>query len=102
LLATKARVLVTHSVSFLSKFDQLVYVRRGIIVESGSYAKLAGDKASYTYKLMSVSPDAIFGEIADSIVVTGIAIRTGLHHPEARHLSGMVKDLRHLSVLAMH
>ncbi|KAH9967354.1 metal resistance protein YCF1 [Russula dissimulans] len=52
LLATKARVLVTHSISFLSKFDQLVYIRRGIVVESGSYAKLVGDKSSHIYKLI--------------------------------------------------
>ncbi|KAH9989856.1 metal resistance protein YCF1 [Russula vinacea] len=52
LLATKARILVTHSVSFLSKFDHLVYLRRGIIIESGSYASLAGEKGSHFYKLI--------------------------------------------------
>ncbi|KAI0255781.1 P-loop containing nucleoside triphosphate hydrolase protein [Lactifluus subvellereus] len=52
LLATKARVVVTHSISFLSKFDQLVYVRRGIIIESGPYAKLVADKESHLYKLI--------------------------------------------------
>ncbi|KAI9464554.1 P-loop containing nucleoside triphosphate hydrolase protein [Lactarius psammicola] len=52
LLATKARIFVTHSISFLSRFDQLFYLRRGIIIESGSYAKLAGDKESHVYKLI--------------------------------------------------
>jgi ATP-binding cassette subfamily C (CFTR/MRP) protein 1 len=52
LLATKARIVVTHSVSFLPKFDQLVYVRRGIIIESGTYANLAGEKGSHFYKLI--------------------------------------------------
>ncbi|KAI9440473.1 P-loop containing nucleoside triphosphate hydrolase protein [Lactarius indigo] len=52
LLATKARIFVTHSISFLSKFDQLLYLRRGIIIESGSYAKLAGEKDSQVYKLI--------------------------------------------------
>ncbi|KAG1839600.1 P-loop containing nucleoside triphosphate hydrolase protein [Suillus tomentosus] len=35
LLATKARVLVTNSISYLKYFDQLVYLRRGMILESG-------------------------------------------------------------------
>jgi hypothetical protein len=61
LLATKARVVVTHSISFLSKFDQLVYIRRGIIIESGPYAKAAGDKGSHFYKLMSVHLNTIIG-----------------------------------------
>ncbi|KAH9000229.1 P-loop containing nucleoside triphosphate hydrolase protein [Lactarius akahatsu] len=52
LLATKARIFITHSISFLSRFDQLLYLRRGIIIESGSYAKLAGDKDSHVYKLI--------------------------------------------------
>ncbi|KAI0285929.1 metal resistance protein YCF1 [Russula aff. rugulosa BPL654] len=61
LLATKARILVTHSISFLSKFDLLVFIRRGIIIESGSYAKAAGEKGSHLYKLMLVRVDAIIG-----------------------------------------
>ncbi|KAI0272641.1 hypothetical protein BC834DRAFT_840866 [Gloeopeniophorella convolvens] len=52
LLATKARIVVTHSISFLAKFDQLHCVRRGIIVESGSYTKLAADSESHIYKLI--------------------------------------------------
>jgi hypothetical protein len=77
--------VVTHSISFLSKFDQLAYVRRGIIVESGSYANLAGDKASQVYKLMLVRINTylIYHEIADSIVVTGTAIQAGPRHLEA-------------------
>ncbi|KAG1895056.1 uncharacterized protein F5891DRAFT_1254085 [Suillus fuscotomentosus] len=35
LLATKARVLVTNSISYLKYFDQFVYLRRGMILESG-------------------------------------------------------------------
>ncbi|KAH8832587.1 P-loop containing nucleoside triphosphate hydrolase protein [Flagelloscypha sp. PMI_526] len=40
ILASKARILVTNSISFLRHFDQIVYLRRGIVVESGSYASL--------------------------------------------------------------
>lgn len=77
--------MVTHSISFLSKFDHLAYVRRGIIVESGSYANLVADKASQVYKLMSVRINTypIHHEIADTIVVTGTAIQADLRHLEA-------------------
>ncbi|KAI0065635.1 metal resistance protein YCF1 [Artomyces pyxidatus] len=52
LLAGKARIIVTHSIAFLSKFDQILYLRRGIILESGPYAKLAGDCESNFYRLL--------------------------------------------------
>ncbi|KAF5351595.1 hypothetical protein D9758_007166 [Tetrapyrgos nigripes] len=40
LLATKARILVTNSIAFVKQFDQLVFIRRGIILENGSYDEL--------------------------------------------------------------
>ncbi|KAG6828729.1 hypothetical protein H0H92_006917 [Tricholoma furcatifolium] len=40
LLATKARILVTNSIAFVKQFDQLVFIRRGIILENGSYETL--------------------------------------------------------------
>ncbi|KAG6837154.1 hypothetical protein H0H93_013744 [Arthromyces matolae] len=40
LLATKARILVTNSIAFLKQFDQLVFIRRGIILENGPYDAL--------------------------------------------------------------
>lgn len=81
--------MVTHSISFLSKFDHLAYVRRGIIVESGPYANLAADKASQVYKLMLVwiNTYSIRHEIADTIVVTGMAIQADLRHLEASRRS---------------
>ncbi len=92
LLATKARLFVTHSISFLSRFDQLLYLRRGIIIESGSYAKLAGDKESHVYKLMSVQSGVILSaKITDLFIAMDMVIRAGQLHPEPRHLSGMVK-----------
>lgn len=36
MLGTKARVLVTHSVAFVRQFDQVAFIRRGIILESGT------------------------------------------------------------------
>ncbi|KAG7444271.1 metal resistance protein YCF1 [Guyanagaster necrorhizus] len=40
ILASKARILVTNSIAFVREFDQLAYIRRGIIFEIGSYDSL--------------------------------------------------------------
>lgn len=52
LLATKARILVTNSISYLKYFDQLVYLRRGIILESGPYNDLMSNPDSEVRKLV--------------------------------------------------
>ncbi|KAL4067103.1 P-loop containing nucleoside triphosphate hydrolase protein [Scleroderma yunnanense] len=52
LLATKARVLVTNNVAYLRYFDQLVYIRRGIILENGSYNDLMENPDSEVRKLI--------------------------------------------------
>ncbi len=52
LLATKARILVTNSIAFVKQFDSLIYLRRGIIFESGSYQKLNMDPESEISKLV--------------------------------------------------
>jgi ATP-binding cassette, subfamily C (CFTR/MRP), member 1 len=52
ILSTKARILVTNSVTFSQHFDQIIYLRRGIIVEEGSYAKLVANSQGELYKLM--------------------------------------------------
>ena len=52
LLASKARILVTNSISFVKQFDKLVYLRRGIVLESGSYDSIMNDTASEIYKLL--------------------------------------------------
>ena len=52
LLATKARILVTNSVAYIKKFDQLVFVRRGIILESGPYETLMSNPEGELYKLV--------------------------------------------------
>jgi ABC-type transport system involved in cytochrome bd biosynthesis fused ATPase/permease subunit len=54
LLATKARILVTNSIAFVKQFDSLVYLRRGIILESGSYHELIANTESELSKLMYV------------------------------------------------
>ena len=52
LLSTKARILVTNSVSFVKQFDSLAYIRRGIVLEHGSYKDLAADPTTEIHKLM--------------------------------------------------
>ncbi|TFK51703.1 multidrug resistance-associated ABC transporter [Heliocybe sulcata] len=52
LLASKARILVTNSIAFLKHFDQLIFMRRGIVLESGSYAVLAGNEETEIGKLI--------------------------------------------------
>ncbi|TCD67602.1 hypothetical protein EIP91_012232 [Steccherinum ochraceum] len=52
ILATKARILVTNSISFLRQFDQVVYLRRGLVLESGSYDALISNEQSELYKLV--------------------------------------------------
>ncbi|OBZ66416.1 Metal resistance protein YCF1 [Grifola frondosa] len=52
LLASKARIVVTNSVHFLKQFNQVVYLRRGIILESGSYNDLISNNQSELYKLI--------------------------------------------------
>ena len=54
LLASKARILVTNSISFVKQLDQLVYLRRGIVLESGSYDSIVNDTSSEMYKLLWV------------------------------------------------
>ncbi|KAK0497158.1 P-loop containing nucleoside triphosphate hydrolase protein [Armillaria luteobubalina] len=40
ILASKARILVTNSIAFVREFDQLAFIRRGIILEIGTYDSL--------------------------------------------------------------
>lgn len=52
LLSTKARIVVTNSIAFLKQFDKIVYLRRGIILETGSYSELVNNNESELYRLM--------------------------------------------------
>ncbi|KXN89408.1 Metal resistance protein YCF1 [Leucoagaricus sp. SymC.cos] len=52
LLATKARILVTNGIAFVKQFDSLVFLRRGIILESGSYQELIANSESEISKLI--------------------------------------------------
>ncbi|CDO77661.1 hypothetical protein BN946_scf184969.g12 [Trametes cinnabarina] len=52
LLATKARIVVTNSIHFLKQFDQVLYMRRGVIIESGSYAELVSNPQTELHKLI--------------------------------------------------
>ena len=52
LLSTKARILVTNSISFIHQFDSLVFIRRGIVLEKGSYRSLVANPNSEILKLV--------------------------------------------------
>ncbi|KIK17829.1 hypothetical protein PISMIDRAFT_110603 [Pisolithus microcarpus 441] len=52
LLATKARILLTNSVAYLKHFDELVYLRRGIILEQGPLPMLMSNPDSEVRKLI--------------------------------------------------
>jgi hypothetical protein len=52
LLSTKARILVTNSIAFIHQFDSLAFIRRGIILEKGSYQSLIANPNSEISKLV--------------------------------------------------
>lgn len=54
ILSTKARILVTNSIAYINQFDQLLFVRRGVILESGSYESLMANPESELHKLVYV------------------------------------------------
>jgi ATP-binding cassette, subfamily C (CFTR/MRP), member 1 len=53
ILASKARVLVTNAVSFVSQFDHICYLRRGAMIESGSFPELISNPSGEFYKLVT-------------------------------------------------
>jgi ABC-type transport system involved in cytochrome bd biosynthesis fused ATPase/permease subunit len=52
LLATKARILVTNSIAFIQQFDSLAFIRRGVILESGTYESLMQNPEAEIAKLV--------------------------------------------------
>ncbi|OCH93693.1 metal resistance protein YCF1 [Obba rivulosa] len=52
ILATKARIVVTNSIHFLKQFDQIAYIRRGAILECGSYQELVNNNKTELHKLI--------------------------------------------------
>ena len=53
LLKDKARILCTNAVNFLPQTDEVIMLRRGIILERGTYAKAMDDSNSELYKLIT-------------------------------------------------
>ncbi|KZV80265.1 multidrug resistance-associated ABC transporter [Exidia glandulosa HHB12029] len=52
LLGSKARVLVTNTVAFVRQFDELLFMRRGIVLERASYAEAMLNQESELFKLI--------------------------------------------------
>ncbi|GJJ11410.1 hypothetical protein Clacol_005643 [Clathrus columnatus] len=53
ILASKARVLVTNTVSFLAQHDRILFLRRGIILENCSFNEIIADEDKQLHKLIS-------------------------------------------------
>lgn len=53
LLKNKARLLVTHAISYLDKVDHIVMMRHGKIELQGTYSDLMSNKVSELYKLVT-------------------------------------------------
>ena len=45
---------MTNSIHFLKHFDQIHYMRRGVILERGTYPELVSNSATEIHKLMCV------------------------------------------------
>jgi ATP-binding cassette, subfamily C (CFTR/MRP), member 1 len=52
LLATKARILVTNSISFLSGCDNIILLRNGIVLEAGTFSSVMGHNKGEIQKLV--------------------------------------------------
>ena len=52
ILANKARILVTNSIAFISQFDHIAFIRRGIILEQGTYPELVSNDESEISRLV--------------------------------------------------
>jgi ABC-type multidrug transport system fused ATPase/permease subunit len=52
LLATKARILVTNSISFLGSCDNILLIRNGIILESGTADAVMNNNKGEIQKLV--------------------------------------------------
>ncbi|EAU90288.2 metal resistance protein YCF1 [Coprinopsis cinerea okayama7 len=52
ILADKARVFVTNSVAFVHQFDHIAFIRRGIILEQGTYTSLMQNPEAEIAKLV--------------------------------------------------
>ncbi|KIR43264.1 metal resistance protein ycf1 [Cryptococcus deuterogattii 99/473] len=53
LLSSKARILCTNAVTFLPQADQIISLRRGIVLERGTYEEAMKDSSSELYKLIT-------------------------------------------------
>lgn len=56
LLSHKARVVVTNSVNQIKDYDKVILIRRGIILESGTYDSILSQPNSELCKLMYEYP----------------------------------------------
>lgn len=71
LLKNKARILCTNAVNVLPQAEQIIMLRRGIIIERNNYAEAMADPSSELYKLITgLGKQSAKGEDTESGTVT--------------------------------
>ncbi|KAF8548045.1 P-loop containing nucleoside triphosphate hydrolase protein [Imleria badia] len=90
LLATKARILVTNSIAYLKHFDQLAYIRRGIILECGSYRQLLSNPDGAVRKL--IQNHAANGSSSGATSGAQTPVHTGLSTPTTSDIQATLID----------
>ena len=70
MLRSKARVLCTNSVNFLDQTNEVIMLRRGIILERGTYQEAMANNVSELYKLITGLGKQSGGERSGSVTPT--------------------------------
>ena len=70
MLRSKARVLCTNSVNFLDQTNEVIMLRRGIILERGTYQDAMANNTSELYKLITGLGKQSGGERSGSVTPT--------------------------------
>ena len=93
LLSSKARLLVTNSIAFLKQFDKIVYLRRGVILEQGSY-KIERAEEKDVYTSVTELEKAIENDlkVVSGKVVKGVSSFTGKAEKFSKKIHDIVED----------
>ncbi|KAF8159727.1 multidrug resistance-associated ABC transporter [Crassisporium funariophilum] len=100
LLSTKGRILVTNSIAFIKQFDSLSFIRRGIVLESGSYQSLVADPNSEISKLVRGHGSSNNTSGSSTPFITSGTLTPGSYNPqdnslkEAEHAVALSEKLR--------
>ena len=91
LLKNKARIICTNAVNFLPETDQIIMLRRGIILQRGTYSDAMEDSSSELYKLITgLGKQSAKGSEDSDESATPTVIETG--SPEEEHEADTFED----------